>query len=296
VSRRIGALAAILLPAIAAADDRSDAEELFVQGRAAMAAKDYARACVLFEASLSKERATGTLLNLALCHEARGAVATAWGELHAVEDRSRAATPPQLERADFARKRADEVEPKIPRLRVHGAPGVAIAIDGRAAPEELLAIGAPVDLGEHEVAATAQHKRPWVARVRITELGSTQEVRVPSLADADQEPSAGADAPRAGRTIGFVVGGVGLASIATGAVFGLFAASKRGASQCPAPCTDDTAARRAYDSALLDANVANVTIGVGLLAVTVGLVLVLTSKNPARAPRAALVLPARTDR
>lgn len=58
--------ALVSVTAVASAADKTMAESLFQQGKAAMTAGDYVKACPLLEASLGKERAVGTLLNLAL--------------------------------------------------------------------------------------------------------------------------------------------------------------------------------------------------------------------------------------
>jgi hypothetical protein len=281
------AVAVFLLASAAHADDRAEAEELFERGRAAMDAKDFARACAFFESSLHKEDATGTLLNLALCHQATGRIATAWGELRAVEERSRAAKPSQTERADFAHDRAEELRPRLPRLRVHRVePGVSLAVDGRAAAAPLLESGIPIDLGEHDLVATAPGKDPWRLKVRVTREAEVDDVSVPPLADAQAPPRATASGSQ--RTVGWMVGGVGVASIAVGSVFGAFALSKRSASRCPDPCTDASSAQSAYDKAIVDANVANVAIGVGIIAVAAGVFLVLTAKPSDPTPRVAV--------
>ncbi len=234
----------------------------------------------------------GTLLNLALCHEATAKLSTAWGEFRAVEDRPRAAQPPQIERAEFARNHAEGIHQRLPRVKVHLVDRtVSIAIDGRAAPVELLEIGVPVDLGEHEIVAASPGKRPWEARVRIGREGESADVNVPALAFKSSEPAPVPGEHQGGRRrLGFVIGGGGVASLGVGAVFGLLTASKVGASRCPAPCLDATGARAAYGAALTDANVANVAIGVGLVAVAVGVIVVLTAKDPTTAAHATFVV------
>src|SRR5262245_59061569 len=65
------------LPASARAENVS-AEALFRAGRAATARGDHAAACTHYRESYRLEQAPGTLLNLALCEETLGKLASAW--------------------------------------------------------------------------------------------------------------------------------------------------------------------------------------------------------------------------
>ena len=84
------------------------------------------------------------------------------------------------------------------------------------------------------------------------------------------------------KTIGFVVGGVGIASIGVGAVFGLMASSQASSAKsdktlCPDKvCTP--AGRKEIDSAKTKALVSTIGFGVGAAALVAGTVLVLTAK------------------
>src|SRR5436189_4245413 len=76
------------------------AEALFQEGRQLLEAGQVDEACLRLAESYWQEPASGTLLNLARCHQAQGKIATAWAEYAAAarlsraqgrEDRARAA-------------------------------------------------------------------------------------------------------------------------------------------------------------------------------------------------------------
>src|SRR4051812_13667011 len=111
--RRLGTVVGSFVLAMAIARparaDIKDAEELFRQGKAEMAKGSYERACPMFAESYKQDPAMGTLLNLALCHEAIGRIATAWGEWRTVEQQARSAVPPREDRIKMAHDHAEKL-------------------------------------------------------------------------------------------------------------------------------------------------------------------------------------------
>jgi hypothetical protein len=105
------ALLATASTAHAQTSSPSPAESLFEQGRAQMAGGDYIGACPKFEESYNLEPANGTLLALALCHEAQGRWASALSEFVAVAAAS--ARDGRTDRADVAREHIASLEPKV---------------------------------------------------------------------------------------------------------------------------------------------------------------------------------------
>src|SRR5438132_4379169 len=68
------------------AADKAAAEALFDQGRAAMQASDFAKACGLLERSQRIDPGIGTLLYLAECYEKHGRTASAWATFREAAD------------------------------------------------------------------------------------------------------------------------------------------------------------------------------------------------------------------
>src|SRR4051794_36085324 len=82
------------------------AAALFQEGRDLMDHNDPGQACPKFEASQRIEAKAGTLLNLAVCYQATGRVASAWVRFQSVADQFQKSG--ETARADFARARAQE--------------------------------------------------------------------------------------------------------------------------------------------------------------------------------------------
>lgn len=309
-------MAASLVTLPARADKVADAEELFRRAKALMAQNRPAEACPLFQESYRSEPAPGTLLNLALCHEAIGKIASAWGEFRSAEQQARAANPPREDRIKLAREHAEALEPRLSRIKIvvppeARVPDLVVKIDGETK-SEVLWSGVAVDPGTRIVEASATGKKPLAIKVKVDDEGVLQSVTIPALAElpvAVAAPGAGGTTDvreleeyasnRAKRTTGFVIGGIGLATLAAGAAFGIAAiVNDSDAKECSAPCYADRpagqASDRATDRALVFANIANVTVPLGAIATLLGAYLVLTagpSSRPARAALAPAALP-----
>jgi hypothetical protein len=112
-------------------------------------------------------------------------------------------------------------------------------------------VAVPRDGGTHDIEAVAPGKKTWTSHVELKRGGQTLEVDVPPLEDApapvaaSQPPATpvGPEAPQASaasttalepaperagttqRTIGWVIGGIGVAGVVLGAIAGVDAAS-----------------------------------------------------------------------
>lgn len=299
VARSTALLAALLLAAPSARADRtSDAEDLFRRAKALIAQNKHAEACPLLEESYRLERARGTLLNLALCHEQIGKTSAAWGEFRRVEQEERASGSANESRVQLARDHADKLQPRVSRLKIvvpedARVPGLVVKVDGESKGEPLWA-GVPVDPGTRLVEASAPNKKPLVMKVKVDDEGVLVAVTIPALVDAPATPPPavgprGASVEeleqyasnRARRTTGYVIGGIGLATLAVGAAFGVGAivndSDAKGCSPCVRGTADANASDRSTDRAFVFANIANVTVPLGAIGSLVGAYLVLSA-------------------
>ena len=258
------------------------ADHLFQEGLEAMPAGDYAKACPKLQKSLDLDPATGTKLNLAHCYEAVGRTASAWSLFNAVAAEARRASPPRPDRVKTAEEHAAALQGRLAYLTVvvpAPAPaGLAVTVDGVT---WLVGEALPADPGPRALEATAPGKLPVRSEIVVGE-GARVTFTIPPLADAPAAPPPppppSPRAPEGGggsRGPGVALVAVGVASLATGAVFGALALSKNAESeQCgrDPQCTRDTA----YPTANTFAWVADVTIPVGIIAGGLGAYFLLT--------------------
>ncbi len=282
---------------------RALARELFQQGRALMAKKDYVKACAKLAESQRIDPATGTLLNLAVCHEAEGKTASAWAEFNDALSLSR--QDGRKDRVELATKHIANLEPRLSRLTIDVPPdarvaGLEIKLDDGRVGRTAWGTAVPVDPGTHTVRALAAGWKEWQTEITVGADADGQTVSVPALqrepTQARPPPPSERAAPKdsgsssgaSQRTAGYVVGGVGVVALGVGAYFGLRAYSRwdeRNAHCSDAGC--DPTGVAAGDDAGQAATLANVGIGLGVAALATGAVLVLTAGPSERATAAA---------
>jgi hypothetical protein len=283
--------------------DLATAESLFKEGRRLMDAQKYAEGCPKLAASLSLDpQAGGTALWLALCHELEGKTATAWAEFGNAEAMAKRDQRPERETA--AREHAKALEGKLARLSISLGPaagaiaGLAVTRDGAPVIRESFGVAVAVDPGKHVVKVTAPGRQPWTKEIDVR-AASQEAVIVPDLAVARDEPTTAPPPPPpptkgpppdepqpAGghRTTGFIVGGVGVAALAVGGVFGLSALSKHSdaKSACPGGVCASSADADTQSSARSAARIADIGFVLGAIGVGVGAYLVLTDPGPSK--------------
>lgn len=268
-------LACALAPSSRAEAQKRDpvaAEALFREGRAAAAKQDWPAACAKFEESLRLDPAVGTTFNLADCHEHVGKLASASllfervvGELPAGDDR-----------LPVAKSRVAALAKRVPRLTLRlgeGAPpGSTVRRDDVELGAASLGTALPIDPGKHTIAIKAPGRRTRTITVDVGE-GERKEVEVLPGAEGEDEGASSSGIGK--RTIGFIVGGVGVAGLVTGLATGIVVIGKKSTADehCPAKRCDPTG----YDAVQAGRTLGPVTTAmlvVGLVGVGVGVTLV----------------------
>ncbi len=155
-----------------ATDNRALAETLFFTARGMMEAGRYEAACEKLTESYRLDPAAGTLLNLAVCHQKSGRVASAWGEYRqALADANRANRP---DRAQLATAGIAELEPQLPFLTIVVPPavkalrGLVITRNGTPLQSAAWDTDLPVDPGKVEVVEVATGYKPKTLYVSLT--------------------------------------------------------------------------------------------------------------------------------
>lgn len=295
-----GSLTTISLVASPAAAQPSKntaiAEALFQEGRELLEQGKTAEACEKLAASLKLERALGTLLNLAVCHEKQSRTATAWAEFG--ELATLAARGGHKPRERFARKHQQALEKRLSWLALDTSQndglGLEVLVDGTAIDAAALEGGVPLDPGEHRIEVRAWGREPWAENVLIAEGPSKQSLTVPLLEkqespDPSHPPTLEPDEPEAEKgptdedssyvspllVVGASVGG---AALVVGTITGVVTLSRRDdvLAGCDADnvCPEDR--RDDHAEATTLANVSNVSFaiaGAGLVVAVVGLFL-----------------------
>jgi hypothetical protein len=250
--KRLGATMALsavtLMASSASAGSNPAAEALFQEGKKAMDKGDYDTACRQFAESDRLEAAAGTKMNQANCEEKRGHVATAWALYKSVLG----GMASDDQRYAFVKGKVDKLEPRVPKLTLVPTGGtppadLVVTVAGQKFTATSFNVPLPVDPGSHTVTVSASGFQPQQAQLELAE-GEQRAFRfavaapanpAPAAAPAAAAPAQAEPAPPAApsnepvesdsgqksgskglRTLGFVLGGVGIAGLAAGGVLG----------------------------------------------------------------------------
>lgn len=301
----VAALAAA--PQAHAQNDKAAAEALFDDAKKLMEAKRYPEACKKFADSQKLDPGVGTLLNLGRCYKENGQTASAWSAYR--EAASQARAEGQSDREDLARDEAAQLEPRLTKLVIEVSPptaslqGLEIKRDGAAVPQGLWGVPAPVDPGVRSLDVTAPGKKPVHLEVRTEGAGATSKVVIPPLEDgpaaapvavaaagapapADQGQQAPAGDPgKTQRIVGYVIGGTGIAAIAVGTWFVLYAHAQ---DEVGDKSDEKDRQDRYHGDAKTSRTIGFISIGSGAALLVGGIVLVATA--PHAAQKASLTL------
>lgn len=288
--------------------DRALAETLFTDAKKLMQAKKFAEACPKLAESQRLDPAPGTVLNLGLCHEGEGKLASAWVELKQAEALARA--DGRADRVKVCNDHIVAIEPKLGRVTIAVAPdaevaGIEVKLDGGLVGKAGWGTASPVDAGVHGIVASAPGKKSWEFRFEVAPGASKQTVVIPKLADDATATPAKLEAARSvgaapllsplsqdtghdeshrlppQRVGALIAGGVGIIGIAVGATFALSAKSTYDKANCDKTtnlCTADGLIARS--DAKSKAGVATIAMGIGGAALVAGAVLWFTTRAP----------------
>lgn len=296
-----GCLVMLAAPGVARAQESAAAQRLFAEGRVLLDKGDVEPACARFEESRALDQsAVGTLLNLAICNERRGRLASAWLQLSEVISVSRATRPDRVALAD---ERIRAVEPRLSKLAVKvppeaQVPGLVVSVDGKPRPPSSFGTFIAIDGGEHVITASAQGYATYTTKVNAPVEKGSLEISIPKLERVAIEPvqpppqqTAPVTPPVLGvpapaepssvATTGWIVAAGGIVALAVGTGFGIAVLS--GADNVRDESRSTEARNEDYKRLLAQSWISNVSLPVGAVLTGVGAFLVLTSK-PSRGP------------
>lgn len=290
----LAVVAALSLAAAGAHADRAD--QLFRKGKKLLAENKYPEACTAFEQSDKLDPAVGAKLNVALCYQEWGKLATAWRWYREAEQMAIQAGD---DRARRIHALIAELDQKVPRLKLRLPPDavldrVVIRLDGVELPAAELGGDRRVDPGPHRIETIVDGASR--ARTVAVDRGGSEvvlDVPVRSLsprAPAGATPGAppppvevASDPARTRRLLGLGATGAGVVAIGIAGIVTLRAKSDYehaidGYCAGVIDMCDDTGVRRTH-SARRRANIATVVTLGGLAAVGGGLYLYFTARG-----------------
>jgi hypothetical protein len=169
------------------------AQTLFDEGRRLMEEKRYGEACPKLVESQRLDPGGGTLLNLAICHEKEGKLATALNDFD--EALALAVRDGRKDRQKIAAERKAAVALAVPRvIVVVGAAsdieGLEVKLDGLVLRRAAWDVATPVDPGSHVVEAAATGRAPWSRTVQV-DAAQKKTIDVPVLGALASLPPGG---------------------------------------------------------------------------------------------------------
>ena len=272
--RRSGLAAVLCLAALlgsspaGAETDEQRAISLFEKGRKLARDGRCAEAIAPLLESIRYAEGVGPLLNLGNCYEVLGKTASAHRWFMKAQEV--AAARDDLKRREEATQRAQAIEKDLSTLVVQvppamRSPSVEVRVDGEVLPSDRWGVPFPVDPGTHQVEVVAPPHPKETGTVTVRGKGdrvtwtatapATVTVAAPAAALAPVPAKTGGRRPSlepessSQRTLGLVTGGVGVAGVAAGAIFGVISISAHSSvvGRCPSYPTCSSADRSVLD-------------------------------------------------
>jgi len=219
-----GAPRSVQAQAAADGDTIKRARDQFSQALSLQTGGDWAGALALLKEVAAVKPTPQVRFNIALCEERLGRLVAALG------DYELAASDAQAEKSDQVRQEVDSrlesLKARVPRIvvqRGENADSATISLDGVSLGDSVLNVPLPADPGPHVVEATALGFLPFKQSFRVAEQQTaTIQVKLDAQPSKPEPlaPTQYRPASTALRSAGFVIGGVGIASlIGSGAMF-----------------------------------------------------------------------------
>jgi hypothetical protein len=191
------------------------------------------------------------MLRLADCYDRVGKSASAWALFR--EAASMARTRGEADRERIAAERAVDLEKRLSKIelrvdRKNVPSGLEIQINGMSVPRATWDAPIPVDPGSKRVSASAPDRTGWSTTVDVPQGPDVRTVEIPQLAPKPKSEVPEATAPGSHgtlRSVGYVAGSLGIASLAVGGLlsYKAYDANQQSLSQCryedPNACTPE---------------------------------------------------------
>lgn len=273
------------------------ARAAYRQGVSLEAAGDWAGALAKFEQVAKVKTTPQVHFHIARCKENLGRLNEALGDYRMAEYEAKQKKAKELGQITKARKALEERIPKLVITLGEGAESAQVELDGVELGEAKLGNEVSVDPGSHHIVATLPGKGHFDKDVAVKE-GETKNVDLVPPADLqaapEQTPPSGEPPPeetpekkpeKHGSVAPWVIGGIGVASLAASGVFyGLRAGAKSDLEKgcrgnvCPASL------KSTGDKGKLYTTLSEVTLGVGAAGVVVAVIMLATGGSSS--PRA----------
>ncbi len=292
---KCGILAFVLFmlgPALARGEGKSSAvtamaEALFKEGKKLQTEQRIPEACRKFESSYRIDPAPGTLLNLAMCHEQEGKLATAWGEF--TESLQIAKKANRADRVKIARDHISAIEPLLSRFVVivpedASKIGLVVEMDGVPLEEGAWGTAIPIDAGDHRAIARAPKHKNWEKLVTV-EHSKVATVVIPKL-ERLAEPIPPDPGGHWKKPVGFVALGLSAVLLGVGGYFGANALTL--GTEVNAECQQLVCSAATWEKIDAGRNAAlasNLLIGFGLATATAGTFFLVTAPTARKEPR-----------
>ncbi len=280
----------------------SRARVKFQQGTELEQAGDWSTALTRFREVGQVKMTPQVRYHVALCEEHLGQLAVALGGYKLA-----------LQSADEVRARSfkstvqshiKDLSARIPKVvikRGDGAEAASIELDGVRLGVSSIGVPVPVDPGPHTISAKAPGHEPFSKTMSVKEKQQeTVEIvlkKTPTPAEGNGS-SSGSTGPVGGepppalpkphsKVLPFVVGGIGVASLAASGVF-YFVLRNGQISKLNDACGSNhnacpASSRTYYDNAKTDTLISQITLGVGVVGVGAAVVLLVTGKHSHKA-------------